>query len=163
MLRQSDQYGSGSCLECKILIVMHSSILHFYVTLPTCVLFSLTIGVLCDNDTLPIDTPVYNTNTSNETGVFERYNSTHGLNYTQGKKGRGIFKLLGLLKPPGFFPFGPIRDAIGLSVVVQTSSGRIRGIKKISRSGRKYWEFAGIPYARPPLDNLRFEVSSIIA
>ncbi|XP_048270688.1 venom carboxylesterase-6 [Bombus terrestris] len=40
---------------------------------------------------------------------------------------------------------------------VKTSLGDIRGYYKISRHGRKYEAYEGIPYAQPPIGNLRFK------
>lgn len=43
--------------------------------------------------------------------------------------------------------------------IVKTSLGNIRGIYQLSHNGRKYRSFEGIPYAKPPVGNLRFQVS----
>nr|CAD7193843.1 unnamed protein product [Timema douglasi] len=43
------------------------------------------------------------------------------------------------------------------TVVVQTDRGSLRGSSKISAIGSKYYSFQGIPYAKPPLGNLRFK------
>nr|CAD7586932.1 unnamed protein product [Timema genevievae] len=43
------------------------------------------------------------------------------------------------------------------TVVVQTDRGSLRGSSKISAVGNKYYSFQGIPYAKPPLGNLRFK------
>lgn len=40
--------------------------------------------------------------------------------------------------------------------VVQTSSGSVKGIKKTSAVGIEYYNFQGIPYAKPPVGKLRF-------
>ncbi|CAG7730277.1 unnamed protein product [Allacma fusca] len=40
--------------------------------------------------------------------------------------------------------------------VVRTGSGKLQGNVEISRGGRKFSSFWGIPYAKPPLGNLRF-------
>lgn len=45
---------------------------------------------------------------------------------------------------------------------VKTSLGDIRGYYKISRHGRKYEAYEGIPYAQPPIGNLRFKVRRTI-
>lgn len=42
--------------------------------------------------------------------------------------------------------------------VISTSVGRLQGNFAKSREGRTYYEFLGVPYAEPPLGNLRFEV-----
>jgi len=44
---------------------------------------------------------------------------------------------------------------------VETKYGELKGIKSISRGGREYYEFLGIPYATKPTGHLRFEVSVI--
>lgn len=40
-------------------------------------------------------------------------------------------------------------------LVVQTSSGPVRG-RSVTVQGREVHVYAGIPYAKPPLDDLRF-------
>src|SRR5688572_14161182 len=42
-------------------------------------------------------------------------------------------------------------------VEVDTVQGRVRGARSVSRNGRVYAEFLGMPYAQPPLGSLRFE------
>jgi hypothetical protein len=42
--------------------------------------------------------------------------------------------------------------------LVNTEYGMLKGIKSLSRGGREYFEFLGIPYAKPPVGSLRFEV-----
>lgn len=44
-------------------------------------------------------------------------------------------------------------------VFADTTQGRIRGTKQVSRIGKSFYQFRGIPYAEPPLGDLRFEVS----
>ena len=43
---------------------------------------------------------------------------------------------------------------------VKCKSGSVRGIIRNSRDGRKYQSWLGVPYARPPVGDLRFTVSS---
>jgi len=57
----------------------------------------------------------------------------------------GIFTLL----------FGLVH---GINDILQLSQGKIQGSILISRSGRKFNAFQGIPYAKPPISDLRFEV-----
>ncbi len=45
-----------------------------------------------------------------------------------------------------------------LGPVVRTEQGDLQGIQSISRDGRVYYEYLGIPYAKPPVGYLRFEV-----
>ena len=42
------------------------------------------------------------------------------------------------------------------------SLGGLRGSRMVSSSGRKFHAFRGIPYAEPPVGNLRFNVSFLI-
>lgn len=42
---------------------------------------------------------------------------------------------------------------------VETSLGGIRGSYQTSYSGKTFAAFEGVPYARPPIGSLRFEVS----
>ena len=44
------------------------------------------------------------------------------------------------------------------SPVVTTNYGQVKGVISISREGKQYYEYLGIPYAKPPTGNLRFEV-----
>ncbi|XP_011306600.1 venom carboxylesterase-6 [Fopius arisanus] len=48
--------------------------------------------------------------------------------------------------------FGEISD-----LLVETALGSVQGFSKISSYGRAYRAFEGIPYAKPPVGNLRFE------
>ena len=42
------------------------------------------------------------------------------------------------------------------------SLGGLRGSQMVSSSGRKFHAFRGIPYAEPPVGNLRFNVRLLI-
>lgn len=43
--------------------------------------------------------------------------------------------------------------------IVDTSNGQIRGIKSTTLlKGNPFYAFKGIPYAKPPIDSLRFKV-----
>ena len=47
-------------------------------------------------------------------------------------------------------------------IIVEISDGFLRGKKCISvRNNFPYFSFQGIPYAQPPVGNLRFKVSKI--
>ncbi|ODN00458.1 Venom carboxylesterase-6 [Orchesella cincta] len=41
--------------------------------------------------------------------------------------------------------------------LVKTKLGYVQGIASLSRKGRLFYEFLGIPYAKPPVGDLRFE------
>jgi hypothetical protein len=45
-----------------------------------------------------------------------------------------------------------------VSPVVQIRTGKVVGTTAKSRIGKEYYEFVGIPYASPPVGDLRFEV-----
>ncbi|KAK7590846.1 hypothetical protein V9T40_002459 [Parthenolecanium corni] len=45
----------------------------------------------------------------------------------------------------------------GESILVETKQGKVRGQTEISRSGRNFYAFYGIPYAEPPVGELRLE------
>lgn len=45
-----------------------------------------------------------------------------------------------------------------LGPIVETSNGKVQSILSKSRKGTVYYEFLGIPYATPPIAELRFEV-----
>lgn len=44
-------------------------------------------------------------------------------------------------------------------VIVDTDLGRIRGVKKVSALETPFNAFLGVPYAKPPIGELRFKVS----
>jgi len=46
--------------------------------------------------------------------------------------------------------------------VVETSYGKLTGISGHSRNGREYFGYLGIPYAQPPVGQLRYEVSIVV-
>lgn len=50
---------------------------------------------------------------------------------------------------------------MGDNFVVQTNYGPVRGCKRTSIVGEEYLSFRGVPYARPPLGDLRFKVMLI--
>lgn len=47
-------------------------------------------------------------------------------------------------------------------VFTETKCGKVKGIKKISDLNTSYNAFYGIPYAKPPIGELRFKVSKKI-
>lgn len=42
--------------------------------------------------------------------------------------------------------------------VIKITTGQVRGHTLKSREGRDFFSFSGIPYAKPPIDDLRFMV-----
>ena len=46
-------------------------------------------------------------------------------------------------------------------IVVATKGGEVQGILSLSRDGREFYEWRGIPFGQPPVGDLRFAVSSI--
>lgn len=49
--------------------------------------------------------------------------------------------------------------ALFVSPTVDVEGGKLRGKYVLTREGKKTRAFLGIPYAKPPVDNLRFRVS----
>lgn len=49
-------------------------------------------------------------------------------------------------------------DMICCKVELKTSKGVIKGNILNSRDGRPYYSYTGIPYAKPPVGELRFKV-----
>lgn len=45
-------------------------------------------------------------------------------------------------------------------VFLNTKLGRIKGLQMTSRDGRRFNAFLGIPFAKPPVGDLRFKVIS---
>lgn len=46
------------------------------------------------------------------------------------------------------------------SVIVEIEQGKLKGIlQKSVLNGNEYCSFLGIPFAKPPVGNLRFQVS----
>lgn len=41
---------------------------------------------------------------------------------------------------------------------VETTSGIVQGRRALTFDGYPYWAYQGIPYAKPPLADLRFKV-----
>jgi len=42
--------------------------------------------------------------------------------------------------------------------IIKIQNGIIQGVDRLSRDGNPFVEFLGIPYAAPPIGDLRFEV-----
>lgn len=47
----------------------------------------------------------------------------------------------------------------GEQVIISTNQGKVRGLVQNDFFGNKYYSFRGIPYAKPPINELRFQVS----
>ena len=45
--------------------------------------------------------------------------------------------------------------------ILKLSQGKIKGSILKSRNGREFKAFQGIPYAKPPIGNLRFQVFKV--
>ena len=45
--------------------------------------------------------------------------------------------------------------------VVELANGKVKGEEKESRDDRDFYAYRGIPYAKPPVGPLRFEVRKI--
>lgn len=45
------------------------------------------------------------------------------------------------------------------TLVIETNSGPVRGIKRTTILGDDYLSFQSIPYAKPPIGSLRFRVT----
>lgn len=54
------------------------------------------------------------------------------------------------------YKFEQYRLNTGATAVLQTAKGQVKGAKRVSVWGNAYYSFEGIPYAKPPLDELRF-------
>lgn len=48
-------------------------------------------------------------------------------------------------------------------MILYLKQGQIRGGNMVSRNGREFKAFQGIPYAKPPIDDLRFKVNNILS
>jgi carboxylesterase type B len=48
-------------------------------------------------------------------------------------------------------------------IIAGTEYGQVRGVKVISEVDIPYWRFLGIPYAKPPVGELRFQVENIFS
>lgn len=47
-------------------------------------------------------------------------------------------------------------------VYMETKLGILKGTTMLSRNGRKFKAFMGVPYAKPPVGMLRFRVSTVL-
>jgi hypothetical protein len=65
---------------------------------------------------------------------------------------------LGILAVAYYYHFTFSQSMTEPGPIVSTGSGEIRGITGFSRGGRKFFSYLGIPYAKPPIGERRFEV-----
>lgn len=61
-----------------------------------------------------------------------------------------------------FITCAPFLSIVSCDPVVKTTKGVIRGQILKSRDARDFYSFTGIPYAKPPVDELRFQVNIIL-
>lgn len=54
--------------------------------------------------------------------------------------------------------YNPFRGA-GKSPIVNTSFGKVVGSISLSRTGKEFYTYLGLPYALPPIGEKRFEVT----
>lgn len=50
------------------------------------------------------------------------------------------------------------KKCFGSAVLAQTSHGPIQGVRVASQFGYQFIGFQGVPYAKPPIGDLRFKV-----
>lgn len=48
------------------------------------------------------------------------------------------------------------------TTIIETNYGPVRGIKRTSAVGDQFFSFRGIPYAKPPIGDLRFKVGFLL-
>lgn len=53
-----------------------------------------------------------------------------------------------------------ITTLVSSEVIVETKLGNVRGTVMLSRNGAKFNAFLALPYAKPPIGELRFKVST---
>lgn len=74
-----------------------------------------------------------------------------------------LFILISILCISGFcecLEFIPPQN-VDQSLVVSTTTGEIQGIQKKTDTGTVYWAYQGIPFAKPPVGNLRFRAPEL--
>lgn len=55
---------------------------------------------------------------------------------------------------------GSSKSTVEDEIIVSVSEGKLRGTIRYNRRGRKIYTFLSIPYATPPVGNLRFKASN---
>lgn len=53
------------------------------------------------------------------------------------------------------------RDEEGEVPIIMTSTGKVSGIRERSTEGKPFFSYYSIPYAKPPVGELRFKVSHV--
>lgn len=56
-----------------------------------------------------------------------------------------------------------LRFHIAYGSVVSTADGKLSGVLLVSRNGTPYYAYFGIPYGKPPVGDLRFQVIIILS
>ena len=69
-----------------------------------------------------------------------------------------LFSIAALIFANSYARLGKPRRGL---IVKTKTGGSIQGIVSKSRDGRDFYEWLGIPYAEPPVGELRYAVSSI--
>lgn len=70
----------------------------------------------------------------------------------------------------GFLVFGSLlcvyiraqAENVEEELIVTTKYGRVKGATLTSRNGRSFLAFRGIPFAKPPIESLRFKVTILM-
>lgn len=114
---------------------------------------------------------------SNGSSVVAKENGTssHSKHKKRSRSPLLIFSYLALISIAGYVQYlGGVNEFVvelmsltytnygllhgGSRVYVDTDYGKLKGFTSVSREGREFYEFLGIPYASPPVDELRFQV-----
>lgn len=73
------------------------------------------------------------------------------------KKFSVLIGLIALILAYFYYPFKSVN-----SPIVQTKFGKVVGTVSLSRNGKEFYAYLGIPYASPPVGERRFEVTNRI-
>lgn len=71
-----------------------------------------------------------------------------------------ISLVAGLFKE-GYISTNSIRNEMSLTQIVKTTHGLVKGLVREGLRGGTIYSFQGIPYAKPPLGDLRFKVCAV--
>lgn len=47
-------------------------------------------------------------------------------------------------------------------LIVETKAGKVRGARQTNFEGDEFYAFRGVPYAKPPVGQLRFQVNLLL-